>query len=62
MGPPLTGLASRSLIAGKLVNTPDNLVLWLRHPKDVKPLTAMPDLGVNEPHARDMAAYLVTLL
>ena len=61
VGPPLKGLASRSLIAGKLVNTPDNLVLWLRHPKDVKPLTAMPDLGVNEPHARDIAAYLATL-
>ena len=61
VGPPLKGLASRSLIAGKLVNTPDNLVYWLRHPKDVKPQTAMPDLGVTEAHARDMAAYLATL-
>jgi len=61
VGPPLGGLASRSLIAGKLANTPDNLVAWLRHPQAVKPLTAMPDMGVNEADARDMAAYLATL-
>ena len=61
VGPPLKGLASRSLIAGRLTNTSDNLVQWLRHPKAVKPLTAMPDLGVTEADARDMAAYLATL-
>ena len=61
VGPPLKGLASRSLIAGKLINTPDNLVLWVRHPKTVKPLTAMPDMGVSETDARDMVAYLATL-
>ena len=61
VGPPLKGLASRSLIAGKLANTPDNLVRWVRHPKSVKPLTAMPDMGVTEAHARDMVAYLATL-
>ena len=61
VGPPLKGLASRSLIAGKLANTPDNLVRWLRHPQAIKPQTTMPDLGVTEEHARDMAAYLATL-
>jgi mono/diheme cytochrome c family protein len=61
VGPPLQGLASRSLIAGRLANTPDNLVLWVRDPKSVKPLTAMPDMGVSELDARDMAAYLATL-
>ncbi|MES2685417.1 MAG: c-type cytochrome [Pseudomonadota bacterium] len=61
VGPPLAGLASRSLIAGKLANTPDNLVWWVRDPKAVKPLTAMPDMGVSELDARDMAAYLGTL-
>ena len=61
VGPPLKGMANRSLIAGKLANTPDNLVRWLRHPQAVKPLTAMPDLGVTDEHARDMAAYLATL-
>ena len=61
VGPPLAGLASRSLVAGRLANTPDNLVQWLRHPQTIKPLTAMPDLGVTEADARDMAAYLATL-
>lgn len=61
VGPPLQGLASRSLIAGKLANTPENLMHWIRDPKTVKPLTAMPDMGVSEGDARDMAAYLGTL-
>ena len=61
VGPPLAGMASRSLVAGRLANTPDNLVQWLRHPQTIKPLTAMPDLGVTEADARDMAAYLATL-
>ena len=61
VGPPLAGVARRSLIAGKLANTPDNMVLWLRKTQEVKPLTAMPQLGVTEQDARDMAAYLATL-
>lgn len=61
VGPPLQGLASRSLIAGRLANTPDNLVRWVRDPQAVKPLTAMPDMGVSDGDARDMAAYLATL-
>lgn len=61
VGPPLQGLASRSLIAGKLANTPDNLMLWVRDPKAVKPQTAMPDMGVSEADARNIAAYLATL-
>jgi len=61
VGPPLAGLAGRSLIAGRLPNTPDNLVRWIRTPHAVKPGTAMPDMGVSETHARQMAAYLATL-
>jgi cytochrome c2 len=61
VGPPLAGIAGRGLIAGKLPNTPDNLALWLRRTQEVKPGTAMPQLGVTEQDARDMAAYLATL-
>jgi cytochrome c1 len=61
VGPPLDGLGSRTLIAGKLANTQENLVRWLRRPHQVDPLTAMPDLGVTEADARDIAAYLSTL-
>jgi len=61
VGPPLTGIAGRSLIAGKLANTQDNMVRWLRHTHEVDPLTAMPEMGVSEQDARDIAAYLAAL-
>jgi len=61
VGPPLAGMAGRRLIAGRLANTPDNMVQWLRNPRIIKPDTAMPDMGVTEAHARDMATYLATL-
>jgi len=61
VGPPLAGIAGRALVAGKLANTQDNMVLWLRRTQEVKPLTAMPQLGVTEQDARDIAAYLMTL-
>ena len=61
VGPPLDGMARRSLIGGKLANTPDNMVQWLRHTRTVDPLTAMPEMGVTEQDARDIAAYLATL-
>ena len=58
VGPSLRQLARRSFIAGVLPNTPANLIRWLRRPQGVKPGTAMPDLGVSERDARDMAAFL----
>lgn len=61
VGPPLTKFAERHYIAGRLVNTPDNLVKWIMDPQEVEPGTAMPDMGVTEPEARDIAAYLYTL-
>ncbi|WP_346797477.1 c-type cytochrome [Halomonas sp. Bachu 37] len=61
VGPPLAGIAERRFIAGVLANNFDNMVHWLRHPTQVDPLTAMPDLGVTERDARDMTAYLGTL-
>jgi mono/diheme cytochrome c family protein len=61
VGPSLEGLARRQLIAGRLPNTADNLVRWIRAPQSIKPGSAMPDLAVTEEHARLMAAYLSTL-
>lgn len=60
-GPPLDGIASRLVLGGVLPNSPDNMVRWIRAPQSVTPLTAMPDLGVTERDARDIAAYLGTL-
>jgi cytochrome c len=31
---------------------------WIMHPRAYSPNTAMPELGVTQPEARDMAAYL----
>lgn len=61
VGPPLTGFAERAYVAGVLQNSPENLVRWIRHPREVDSLTAMPDMGVGEQDARDIAAYLYTL-
>ena len=61
VGPPLERIGTRQVLAGRLANTPENMLRWLRHPKEVDDKTAMPDLGVSDRHARDMAAYLRTL-
>lgn len=61
VGPPLEGIGTREYIAGVLPNTAENMVRWLRHPQAVNPRSAMPDLGVTERDARDIAAYLFTL-
>ncbi len=59
VGPPLTDFGERGYIAGELVNDPDNLQRWIRDPQAVEPGTVMPDLGVTEEDARDIAAYLL---
>jgi cytochrome c len=61
VGPPLAGIANRSYLAGKLDNTPANLMRWIRTPREVSPGTAMPDMGVTEADAKDLSAYLETL-
>ncbi len=61
VGPPLTGIGDRVYLAGKLTNTADNMERWIRHPREVDARTAMPDTGVTEQDARDIAAYLYTL-
>ena len=58
IGPPLVDFADRRLIAGRLPNTLPNLMRWLENPQAVAPGTVMPNLGVAEPQARDLAAYL----
>jgi cytochrome c2 len=61
VGPPLFFFSRRTYIAGRLPNTPANLVQWLLDPQRVSPGTAMPNLGLDEQQARDAAAYLYTL-
>jgi cytochrome c2 len=44
-----------------MTNSPDHMIEWLRNPPGIDEKTAMPDLGVTEKDARDIAAYLYTL-
>ena len=61
VGPPLTHFAQRTIVAGVLANTPDNLTLWIANPQSVVPGNAMPSSGLTDQQARDVAAYLYTL-
>ncbi len=61
VGPRLTHLSQRSFLAGELPNTPENLILWIQHPQKVKPGTAMPEMGVSDADARNIAAYLYSM-
>jgi cytochrome c len=61
VGPNLQQVASRMYLAGVLPNTPDNMIRWIQHPREVDPLTAMPNLNVTDSDARDIASYLYTL-
>jgi cytochrome c len=61
VGPPLDRIASRTYLAGRLPNTPENLMRWIRDPQGISSGTAMPQMGVTEQDGRDIAAYLYTL-
>ena len=61
VGPPLTQIARRQYLGGHLLNTPANMMKWLQHPQQVDPKNAMPEMGVTDQDARDIAAYLYTL-
>ena len=61
VGPPLEHIGSRTLIAGKIPNNPDNLMRWLQNPQAFDPANAMPNLGVTPQDAKDLAAFLYTL-
>ena len=60
IGPELRDFADRRYIAGRLPNTAPNLIRWILGPQQVDPGNVMPDLGVSEQAARDIAGYLYT--
>ena len=60
-GPSLAAFGLRSYIAGEVPNVPPALVRWLQDPQALVPDTRMPDMGVTESDARDMAAFLLAL-
>jgi cytochrome c2 len=60
VGPPLNGIGNRLYAAGVLLNTPENLSIWVQQPSRVK-RTLMPDLGVTPDDAWAIVSYLETL-
>ena len=61
VGPKLDDLSKRSLLAGQIPNTPDSLIMWIQHPQMVRPGSDMPEMGVSDADARNIAAYLYSL-
>jgi cytochrome c len=60
VGPPLSSI-SRRVYIGMVLNTPEHLIRWLRNPRSIDPMAAMPNVGLSEQEARDVAAFLYTL-
>ena len=62
LGPDLTHVASRRTIAaGTLTNTPENLAAWIRDPQAFKPGAVMPPSPLTPAEVREVVAYLETL-
>ncbi len=61
VGPSLARIGVRTVLAGVLPNTPENMALWVRTPQSVIPGNAMPNTEIDDHDARDVAAYLYTL-
>jgi cytochrome c oxidase subunit II len=62
VGPDLTHIASRLMLAGGATeNTPKNLALWLHDPNIFKPASHMPNLQLSKKDVGELLAYLETL-
>ena len=61
VGPTLDHIAVREYLGGHLANTPANMIKWIQKPQEINKDTAMPEMGVTDQDARDIAAHLYTL-
>jgi cytochrome c len=61
VGPPLTGIAARGYLAGRLSNSPSNMKAWIQHPQAIARGTAMPEMGITDEDATHITAFLYTL-
>ena len=62
IGPNLTHVAGRGVIAGSVLHfTPEDLRTWLKDPPAVKPGSIMPNLGLNDHELDVLVAYLQSL-
>ncbi len=58
VGPSLAGLRQRVFIGGVAENSADHLIQWIVTPQKFSPASAMPQTGISQAEARDIAAYL----
>lgn len=59
VGPDLTHMGSRrTLAAGILENTPENMARWIKNPQEVKPGNFMPALDLTDEDVARLVAYL----
>jgi cytochrome c len=61
VGPSLAELSFRLYLAGRVPNTPAQLIEWIRHPQGIEPGGVMPDMAVAPGDAIDIAALLYSL-
>ncbi|MGH7908112.1 MAG: cytochrome c oxidase subunit II [Candidatus Binataceae bacterium] len=62
IGPDLTHLASRKMLAGGAAeNTPENLYRWIKNPASIKPGSHMPNFQFTNAQAKALVSYLETL-
>ncbi|MBI4302046.1 MAG: cytochrome c [Chloroflexi bacterium] len=61
VGPELTHQASKSLIAGSLPNTEENLKKFLKDPIRAKPGTLMPNQNLTDSEVEALAVFLRTM-
>lgn len=58
VGPQLQDIRNQIYLGGVVPNGPENMVSWIMDPPKHDPFTAMPNLGVTDQDARNIAAYL----
>jgi cytochrome c1 len=61
VGPSLEHFGSRTVIGGKIPNTPGNVIRMLQNPQALNATNVMPNLGITPADAKDLAAFLDTL-
>jgi len=61
VGAALDHIGTQVVLVGTLPNTPANMLTWIKTPQAVRPADIMPNMGLNDHDARDIAVYLYTL-
>lgn len=61
VGPSLSGIADRQVIAGYFPNDRQNMERWITHAQSMLPNNAMPDTNLSPEQAKSVTDYLSKL-